>query len=117
MKLATLILMFMVRTFPSAWGVDSFREREACQSIGTTLDTLGERVVLKRAFSESLPSSSRITTAATYECLTPGPLSPQPFPAGNRWQALLSARVGQSLKDLVEVIEEELVHLEEVSEA
>lgn len=48
---------------------------------------------------------------------TPGPLSPQPFSAGNRWQALLTARVGQSLKDLVEVIEEELVHLEEVSEA
>eukprot|EP00752_Nemacystus_decipiens_P012854 g11381.t1 len=34
-----------------------------------------------------------------------------------RWQALLSASIGQSLKDLVEVIEEELVHLEEVSEA
>eukprot|EP00903_Cladosiphon_okamuranus_P012758 g11926.t1 len=37
--------------------------------------------------------------------------------AVRRWQALLSARTGESLKDLVEVIEEELRHLEEVSEA
>lgn len=42
--------------------------------------------------------------------------TPPPF-RGIRWQALLSSRIGQSLKDLVEVIEEELVHLEEVSEA
>lgn len=36
---------------------------------------------------------------------------------GNRWHALLSSRIGQSLKDLVDIIEEELVHLEEVSDA
>ena len=40
-----------------------------------------------------------------------------PLLGGSRWQALLGSRIGQRFKDLVEIIEEELVHLEEVSEA